>query len=85
MKKRSLPKMNTDAQATKVMESDLSAYIAAGAFKPVTFELSRKSKTITLRMPEQLFKSLKGLAREKDMPYQRMIRVALEDYLHRAA
>jgi predicted DNA binding CopG/RHH family protein len=77
--------MRTDQEARKVLTRDLSAYITPEIFKPMRFELAPKSRTVTLRVPEQLLGALKTLAEKRHLPYQRMIRVALEEYLHRVA
>jgi predicted DNA binding CopG/RHH family protein len=41
------------------------------------FEMIRKDKSISLRMPEPLLDEVKVVARAGDMPYQRFIRLAI--------
>ena len=45
------------------------------------FELEKKTKQVNLRMPEGLLKAVKLRARQRNIPYQRLIREAIEDAL----
>jgi len=44
----------------------------------VRFELRPKDKTINLRLPESLLNAVRRQAEKAGMPYQRYIRIALE-------
>ena len=45
---------------------------------PMRFELRRKDKLVSLRLPEKLLEAVRDRARRAGMPYQRFIRMALE-------
>lgn len=75
------PLLKTDAEAEHFVETaDLSEYDFSG-FKPMRFELEKKTKQINLRMPEGLVDAIKARAKERNIPYQRLIREAIEDAL----
>jgi predicted DNA binding CopG/RHH family protein len=48
----------------------------------VRFELARKDKSVSLRLPAQLLEAVQDRAKRVGMPYQRFIRMALERPLH---
>ena len=50
-------------------------------FKPMRFEFEKKTKQINMRMPESLVDALKARAKERNIPYQRFIREAVENAL----
>lgn len=76
--KKKFPELRTDAEAEAFVESaDLSEYDFSD-MTPVRFELRRKDKSISLRLPEQLLEALRSRAQRAGMPYQRFIRMALE-------
>ena len=78
------PKFETDAEAERfVDEADLSDYDFSG-FAPMRFELEKKTRQVNLRMPESMLEALKARARERDIPYQRLIREAIEKALRQA-
>jgi len=50
--------------------------------KPVKLDLShlkRSTKPITVRLPEDLIKKLKILANKKDVPYQSLLKLFLDE------
>ena len=47
------------------------------------FELKRKDKSVNLRLPEQLLEAVRKRAELALLPYQRFIRMAIEQALHR--
>ncbi len=47
----------------------------------MTFELEKKTRQVNLRMPERLFEAIKARAAEHGIPYQRLIREAVEKAL----
>lgn len=76
-----MPLFESDAAAEKfVDEADLTQYDLSG-FKPMRFEFEKKTKQINLRMPESLVDALKARAKERNIPYQRLIREAVENAL----
>jgi predicted DNA binding CopG/RHH family protein/uncharacterized DUF497 family protein len=77
MKKR-IPTFETDEQAEEfVANSDLSQYDLSGG-QVVRFELKRKDKPITLRLPSELLDAVRERAERIGVPYQRFIRMAVE-------
>ena len=75
---RQLPRLTSDEDAERFIETaDLSDYDLS-AMKPHSFEFAKKSKQVNMRMPEQLLDAVKARAAEHGMSYQRFIRQALE-------
>jgi predicted DNA binding CopG/RHH family protein len=83
--KKKLPKLKTDAEAEKFLEQDLTPYLHAGNFKAGSFEFAAKDTPITMRMPEALLNSVKSVAKKQHVPYQRVIRMAIEQFVIKAA
>lgn len=82
-KLKKFPRFETDEEAERfVDEADLSEYDFSG-FKPMRFEIKRKDKQINIRMPEDMLDAVKARAKERDIPYQRFIREAIEQALHK--
>jgi predicted DNA binding CopG/RHH family protein len=82
MSKRKFPEFKTDAEAGRfVATADLSEYDFSD-MKPMRFELRRKDKTVSLRLPEALLDAVRQRAERAGMPYQRFIRMAVERALH---
>jgi predicted DNA binding CopG/RHH family protein len=50
--------------------------------RPMRFELRRKDKTVSLRLPGPLLDAVRQRAERAGMPYQRFIRMAVERALH---
>jgi hypothetical protein len=84
-KSKKLPRFKTDKEVEKFMELDLSGYINKENLKPVTFEFAPKDKSITLRMSSNLLKAVHNIAKERGIPYQKIIREALEDLVKKSA
>jgi len=79
--RKKLPSLKSDAAAERfVAESDLRDYDLS-AMVPVRFELKRKDKSVSLRLPEQLLRAVQERARRAGIPYQRFIRMAIERQL----
>ncbi|MGQ0585483.1 MAG: BrnA antitoxin family protein [Reyranella sp.] len=77
MKKR-LPSLASDRAAeTFVAESDLSAYDLS-SLRLVRYELKPKDRAISVRLPDELLKAVRSRAKRAGIPYQRFIRIALE-------
>jgi predicted DNA binding CopG/RHH family protein len=76
--RKKLPSLKSDAAAKRfVTESDLRDYDLS-LMVPVRFELKRKDKSVSLRLPEQLLRAVQERARRAGIPYQRFIRMAIE-------
>jgi predicted DNA binding CopG/RHH family protein len=79
--KKKIPSFKSDrAAAAFVDKADLSQYDLSGA-KLVRFEIKRKDKSINLRLSEELYDALRERAARAGLPYQRFIRLALEQAL----
>lgn len=80
--KRKFPEFKTDADAEAFVETaDLSEYDLSDMV-PMRFELRRKDKSVSLRLPEGLLNEVRGAAKRANMPYQQFIRMAIERALH---
>lgn len=80
--KKKFPEFKTDAEAEEfVATADLSEFDFSD-MKPMRFELRRKDKSVSLRLPEQLLDEVRNKAKRAGMPYQRFIRMAIERALH---
>ena len=76
--KKTFPEFKTDAEAERfVATADLSAYDFSD-MKPMRFELRRKDKPVSLRLPEALLDAVRARADRAGVPYQRFIRMAVE-------
>jgi len=49
---------------------------------PMKFELRRKDKSVSLRLPEQLLEAVRVKAKRVGTPYQRFMRPAIEKAVH---
>ena len=76
--KKSFPKIKSDKKAEEfVANSDLSNYDFS-KFKKVDFELLPKSRPISLRLPESLYKIVQKKAKSRGIKTQKFIRNTLE-------
>jgi len=81
MKKKQFPDFKSDAEAEAfVATADLSDYDFSD-MKPMRFELRAKDTSISLRMPEKLLDAVRAQAKRAGMPYQRFIRLLIEQGL----
>ena len=77
MKKR-IPAFKTDrAAADFVDKADLTRYDLSGA-QLTRFEIKPKDKSINLRLSEELYSAVRERAARAGVPYQRFIRLTLE-------
>ena len=80
MKKKPLqkfPTLKTDAEAEHFVDTaDLSEYDLRGT--PVRFEFQPKDTQINIRLSEALAAAVKAKARALGIPYQRFVRLVLE-------
>ncbi len=76
--KRPIPTFDTDQTAEGfVASADLTEYDLSGG-QIVRFELRPRDRTINLRVAESLLNAVRRQAAKAGMPYQRHIRLALE-------
>ena len=78
-KLKKLPTFKSDRAAEQFVDkADLSQYdLSGGEF--VRFELKPKDKSVNLRLPGQLLEAVRRRAKRSELPYQRFIRMALEE------
>ena len=76
--KKTIPTFQSDEEAEKfVATADLSEYdLSGGTF--VQFEFQPKDKAISLKLPAELLAAIKLKAKQENIPYNRLIRRALE-------
>jgi predicted DNA binding CopG/RHH family protein len=81
---KKVPSFKTDEEAEAFVDTaDLSEYDLSD-MTPVKFELRKKDRAISLRLPEQLYEAVKQKAESVGVPYQRFIRMAIENALQPA-
>ncbi len=82
MKKR-VPRLRSDDEAEAFLDQDLSDYIQPEHMAPLHYEVRAKGRSINLRLSEELLDAVKGRAKAEGIPYQRFIRLALEQAVAR--
>ena len=82
MKPRSAPTMTTDEEAEVFLDRDLSDLDFA-AFRPLTWESEPRTARVNMRLPQPLIDAVKARAAERGIPYQRLIREAIERAVRR--
>jgi predicted DNA binding CopG/RHH family protein len=82
MKPRKVPVMTTDEKVEAFLDQDLSE-LDYSQFKPLTWEAEPKTARVNMRLPESLVKAVKARAAERGIPYQRLIREAIERAVRR--
>lgn len=79
-----IPTFHSDAEAEAfVAEADLTKFDLSGAVA-VHFELQPKTERINMRLPTSLLGAVKAEAARQGVPYQRLIRLAIEHELKRS-
>jgi len=76
---KKIPKFKTLAQETNFwQEHDSADYIDWSHAKRASFpQLKPSTKTISLRLPEDLLNTIKTLANKEDVPYQSLMKILL--------
>lgn len=78
---KTVPKFKNEDEERKFWaKHDLTDYL--NQFKPVELDLSalkHSTRPITIRLPESLLASLKKLANKKDVPYQSLMKIYLDE------
>jgi predicted DNA binding CopG/RHH family protein len=79
-----IPKFATEAeeQAFWTKEDSTDYLDWTKARKVVLPNLKPTTKTISLRLPQHLLDSIKAAANSRDVPYQSLIKVWLQEKLH---
>jgi len=73
-----MPSLRSDAEAEDfVASADLSEYDLSG-FRPMRFEVQRKSAALNMRLPQDLLDAVKRKAASRGIPYTRYVRMLLE-------
>jgi predicted DNA binding CopG/RHH family protein len=82
--KQAIPKFKTEAQERAYWEAhDSTDHVDWTKAKKITLPNLRPStKTISLRLPQHLLDSIKVAANARDVPYQSLIKVWLQEKLH---
>jgi predicted DNA binding CopG/RHH family protein len=86
MKKRlkPIPKFASEDEERRFWEQhDSSEYLDWSQAQQVVMpKLKPTTKTISLRLPQHLLDSIKAAANSRDVPYQSLIKVWLQEKLH---
>ena len=82
--RKAVPKFANEAEERVVWEThDSTEYLDwSKAPKVVLPDLKPTTKTISLRLPQHLLDSIKAAANARDVPYQSLIKVWLQEKLH---
>jgi len=81
---KAVPKFADEAEERAFWETrDSTEYLDwTKAQRAVLPNLKPTTKTISLRLPQHLLDSLKAAANSRDVPYQSLIKVWLQEKLH---
>ena len=81
---KTAPKFTTEEEERRFWElNDSSEYVDWKTAQQVILpNLKPSTKTISLRLPQHLLDSLKAAAHSRDVPYQSLIKVWLQEKLH---
>jgi len=82
-KLKKLRTFKSDRDAERFVDrADLSQFdLSGGEF--VRFELKPKDRSVNLRLPGELLEAVRKRAKRAGLPYQRFIRMALEEALRK--
>ena len=81
---RAIPKFANEAEERRYWEShDSTDHLDWSKARKVSLpKLKPSTKTISLRLPQHLLDSIKVAANARDVPYQSLIKVWLQEKLH---
>ena len=81
---KAIPKFANEKEERKFWEqNDSSDYLDWNEAQPVVMpNLKPTTKTISLRLPQHMLDSIKAAANARDVPYQSLIKVWLQEKLH---
>ena len=82
---KSIPKFKNEAQEQDFWsQHDSSEYLNWKSAERVLFpNLKPSTKSISLRLPESLIDALRQMANERDVPYQSLIKMILQERIER--
>jgi predicted DNA binding CopG/RHH family protein len=82
--RKAVPEFSSEAEERAFWEThDSSEYLDwTKAQRVVLPNLKPTTKTISLRLPQHLLDSIKAAANARDVPYQSLIKVWLQEKLH---
>jgi predicted DNA binding CopG/RHH family protein len=82
--KKPIPEFKSEAQERAYWEAhDSAEHVDWSKAKKVTLpKLRPTTKTISLRLPQHLLDGIKVAANARDVPYQSLIKVWLQEKLH---
>jgi predicted DNA binding CopG/RHH family protein len=81
---KAVPKFSNEEEERRFWEqNDSSDYLDWSKAQQVVMpNLKPTTKTISLRLPQHLLDSIKAAANARDVPYQSLIKVWLQEKLH---
>lgn len=81
---KTIPKFANEMQERAFWEAnDSTEHLDWSKAKKVTLpNLKPTTKTISLRLPQHLLDSIKAAANSRDVPYQSLIKIWLQEKLH---
>ncbi len=85
MKKlKKIPKFKTEDEEREFWsKADSTNYVDWSKAKRISFpKLKPSTKTISIRLPEHLIEGLKALANKRDVPYQSLIKIILNERIN---
>jgi predicted DNA binding CopG/RHH family protein len=72
------PPLKTDEAAERFIDqADLTRFDLS-RFRSMNFEFEKKTARVNMRLPEPLLRAVKAKAQTRGIPYQRLIREAIE-------
>ena len=82
---KAIPEFASEEEERRFWEqNDSSAYLDWNKAQRVVMpNLKPTTKTISLRLPQHLLDSIKAAANARDVPYQSLIKVWLQEKLHK--
>jgi predicted DNA binding CopG/RHH family protein len=82
---KSIPKFKNEQEERAFWsDHDSSEYLDWKSAERVLFpNLKPSTKSISLRLPESLLDALRQMANERDVPYQSLIKMILQDRIER--
>ncbi len=83
--KTKFPTFKTDAEAEAFVANADLAQFDFSDMAPMRFEVRRKDKSVSLRLPEPLLEEVRSTAKRAGIPTQRFIRMAIERALQRGS
>jgi predicted DNA binding CopG/RHH family protein len=83
-RQRTIPKFSNEAAERAFWEkNDSTGYLDWSKARSAVFpNLKPSTKTISLRLPEHLLDAIKVAANARDIPYQSLIKVWLQEKVH---